>query len=196
MTLARELSIAAGLGEPFCKFCFAQTREFRATRRRLARKLFEDSGHVYALIDGARHDGVESWLRDLDTPHLALFAEDNDPDILEVTPWLVALPDQAAFDDIFSRVWGHHAGLFLKADAPIDPLCQHLRSLIYAELPDGDICIFRFWDPRVLARLVDVATPDQTDQLSGGIVHAVYLEGPKGVTIRYPLRIEAPGGPC
>ena len=179
--LARELKIAADLAEPFCALCGRQTREFRLVRRQLMRLMFaRGAGQAYALIDGARWPGLPDWLAQRGLDHRPLFALDSDEDLLAMSPRLVRLPDEDAYMAVFQEIWGGSHGLFLCSTAGLETQCSALAALVYAEMPDGEISIFRFWDPRVMDRFVGLMTPAQASALFAGGLTRIFYEGPGG----------------
>jgi hypothetical protein len=52
---------------------------------------------------------------------------------------------------------------WLISETDLHGLAQLLQLQLDARLPDGRIALVRFWDPRVLAELVNVLSPKQRE---------------------------------
>lgn len=187
--IVRELQISAALGDPFCRPCLSQSREFRAVRRQLARLIFDGKGSPFAIIDPARSGDACSWLRSLGLPTVPLLYDDLDSDLLAVSPMLVEIDCIESFETIFLKTWGSGQGFFVQArQMSIVNLGAHLRGFTSAELPDGEVAIFRFWDPRVMVRFLKVADAEQSAEFFNGGISAVHLEGDRGTLTSHKAR--------
>ncbi len=109
-----------------------------------------------------------------DYQNLLLGTEFND--LADVGPWLVRVtePNSAAILKLLhepSRLWGWLGCIEQGTD--IQELAQHwLERMLFKE--DGQRSLYRFQDPRVLARSVALMSPDQVPQLLGPL-HSVLL---------------------
>ena len=65
-----------------------------------------------------------------------------------------------------AAVWQEHApgaglGITVRSPLPIDGLRRHLKKFLNARLPDGQVALFRFYDPVVLLPFLRASTPEQ-----------------------------------
>ena len=194
--------MAAALGDAFGVMCPARTRSFDRALHDLRNALFGDtatktaqdkSPGAFAVIDGVRGQGALAELKTRHVPIWPLYA-DAEADLLNVSPCLVALADSAVLDAVFPLLWGEARGLFLTAPAPTDRVLDLMQTLAVAEMPDGDLALLRFFDPRVLPRLMDALDHDQRQQFFSGVVAAYHLEDARGRLISFTpeLRDETP----
>jgi len=147
-------------------------------KRRAEDTLFgAGTGQAFAVLDGARWRGLRGVLEESGAAFECLHSGDLDPEVLAVSPYLVQLREESDFfDTVFERIWGQARGILLHATGTLAELRQHLRGLAYAEMPDGEMTLFRFYDPRALALFMSVATPDQVDAIFGERVTHVIAE--------------------
>lgn len=141
-------------------------------------RLFDGSGHfVYAVLDGARHLDTLYMLEDSDAPFLCVYTGRLDPEVAVTAPYLVELSeDSPLFDTLFDEGWGDSRGIFLTSDHRLRAVRRHLRSLTYAEMPDGEMVLFRFYDPRALRTFMPVATEGQRAGMFGDVIDSYILE--------------------
>ena len=143
-------------------------------------RLFSDPSHrAYAVLDGARWAGLRGFLEDRDAEFMCLHSGALDPEVLAVSPYVVALGDEGPlFDDVFDEVWGRARGVFVSGDGGLLDVRAHLRTLAYAQMPDGEVALFRFYDPRALSLFLSAATLAQRAAFFGGAVEQwVYEDG-------------------
>ena len=147
-------------------------------KRQLEDLLFDGSGQfVYAILDGARHLETLNMLEDSDSPFLCVYTGRLDPEVAVTAPYLVELrEDDDMFDDLFDDGWGDSRGIFLTSDQRLRSVRRHLRSLTHAEMPDGEMVLFRFYDPRALRTFMPVATPEQRAGMFGDVIDRFVLE--------------------
>lgn len=151
-------------------------------KRQLEDRLFDGSGgFVYAVLDGARNLETLDMLEDSDSPFLCVYTGRLDPEVAVTAPYLVELSeDSELFDILFDEGWGDARGIFLRSDQRLRSVRRHLRMLTYAEMPDGEMVLFRFYDPRALRTFMPVATEEQKDGMFGGIIDSFILENEVG----------------
>ncbi|OWK30950.1 DUF4123 domain-containing protein [Sphingomonas mucosissima] len=126
-----------------------------------------EAGHLYAVVDPCVDDGAIGWLRALgeDRASSLYIGEaqqnygDKAPHVVRVDPALLAtLP--ARFGD---SAWG----CLLVSDAPPGRVRQHLRSWLQVRSPEGEMWLFRFWDPRTLPIFLRASTAAELDAFFG-----------------------------
>lgn len=147
-------------------------------KRQLEDRLFDGSGaFVYAILDGARNLETLAMLEDSDASFLCVYTGRLDPEVAITAPYLVELrEDDEMFDILFDEGWGESRGIFLLSDQRLRSVRRHLKSLTYAEMPDGEMVLFRFYDPRALRTFMPVASEEQRAGMFGDVVECFILE--------------------
>lgn len=80
----------------------------------------------------------------------SLYKGEAAAELAEVAPYLLALDENDGPARKFvAQGWGHHRFILLCTAAGFDDMRQHLRKLTFAQMPDGEAVLFRFYDPRV-----------------------------------------------
>ncbi|CAH0447355.1 hypothetical protein LMG10661_03421 [Ralstonia syzygii subsp. syzygii] len=120
---------------------------------------------LYGLVDGLQYE-THRGERLEDRPGLAaLFHGTPDGALAHAGPWLIDVEE--AGDGItadLARLERQAPSVtWLVSEADLSGLAQLLRLQLDARLPDGRIALVRFWDPRVLAGLLNVLTPKQRE---------------------------------
>lgn len=179
--LARSLQVAAALGEAVVYMCPRRGLSFDTACADLVRALFDANATTPALlVDGARGGAVLEHARQLGLAALPLYPADVEAELMSVAPRLIAIPDAAALTDLFAHFWEQGVASCVLSDADLPSLHAHLARQVYAETPEGEICVLRFHDPRVLRRLRAVLEEDQCDELFGGVISAFLYEDGTG----------------
>lgn len=161
-------------------------RQSRENRRMCESVLYADSDlSVFAVVDPARWRGAIPFLEDLaeDTgvSFCCLHTGALDPEVRAVSPHIVELPeDTDAYEQLMPELWGDARGILLSARGGLRDVQAHLRSLAYAEMPDGEITLFRFYDPRALGNVSAVFTDEQRAALFGEIIARIVFEDADG----------------
>ena len=142
----------------------------------LNRHLFSSVTRVYAVLDGASVPDLPIKLFEMKPPHFCLFTGDLEPDMLEVSPYLVRLLPNVPFTNwVLQEGWGKHWGIFAHSREPIEEMRKHFRSLVTVYDEAGKPMIFRFYDPRVLGTFL--STCEETELKSFfGSVEAYFAE--------------------
>ncbi|MEP7455228.1 DUF4123 domain-containing protein [Phyllobacterium sp. SB3] len=137
-------------------------RTFRAVLDRLPRPLF-------AVLDGGHFDDLEDELADVGISSRSLFLKGGNEDIRREGPWLVALNNRRAYDQIEELALAKPCAVFWSCPEGEQALWQHLRSINEVLIPDNRIrnndghsgkpikyerVLFRHWDSNVLAPIV------------------------------------------
>lgn len=114
--------------------------------------------HVYAILDGAKIDGLRDRLEQSGLPHLCLFKGRSAADMGDLAPWIVRLDAESRFvRNLFTRgaapwqLWDDAPGIFLRARSDLDTIQAHLRHFTRLRDEDGQWLYFRFWEPAVAA---------------------------------------------
>jgi hypothetical protein len=124
---------------------------------------------LYALLDAARSPAVLETLERLDIPRVSLFQGRYAQELAAAAPYLVELVEDAPFlETLAEKAWGNSWGVFCVSAMPLEILRRHLRSLLYADTPDG-IRFFRFYDPRVLRDFLPVYSLEMAERFFGPV---------------------------
>jgi hypothetical protein len=178
--LAEGLLVAAALGHPLVHLCPRRGRNFTDAREALADAMHAEQGRPCLLVDGLTGAPLLRTLTEDGARVQPLFPDDADPELVAAAPRLVdgVSPEQVL--SLFARFWGRGIASVAMSDVGGDDLVAHLARTLYAELPGGDLCILRFHDPRVLARLKDILEPNQLGTLFGEAISAFLFEDAAG----------------
>ncbi|MEO0463963.1 MAG: DUF4123 domain-containing protein [Pseudomonadota bacterium] len=103
----------------------------------------------YAILDCARDHRLHKLVSQ-SIECRTLYDEPPDPAVASVSPYLVKLSE----DEPLLPTWRKHGrgkswGLMFESASDIKRLRTEFRKCLKARLPDGDIVMFRFYDPRV-----------------------------------------------
>ncbi len=136
----------------------------------------EDGAAIFTVLDGASVPNLLKELTEQETEYICLFRGELKPDMQEVAPYLVALPQKATFTDwLLEQCWGKHWGIFLETPVNIRELRQHFRGLLTVYDPYAKPMLFRFYDPRVLRVFLPTCTTEELNSLFGPVT-AYYME--------------------
>ncbi len=183
--IARELQVASALGDALAVLCPAKTRTFDGAQHELEKALFSDKTFsAFAVIDGARDQRI---IEALDARNISAFPiyEEGDEDVIRVSPKLFALSDAEVLAPLFPLIWGEAVGIFFTSSADLKTLLKHLQTLAIAEMPDGDLALLRFFDPRVFPRLMSALDEGQRRQFFANCIMTYCLEDDRGRLISY-----------
>ena len=120
---------------------------------------------LFGLVDGLQHETLRGERLDHRHGFASLFHGTPDAALAHAGPWLVdveAAGDAVAAD--LARLEREAPSVtWLISEADLGGLAQLLQLQLDAKLPDGRIALVRFWDPRVLAELINVLSPEQRE---------------------------------
>lgn len=141
------------------------------------RPLDETAPRAFALVDAARDRKIHPALLRADCEWLCLYRGDAAVSMAEAAPYLVELDPHADFTGwlLQHTRWC----VFAHASVPLERLLAHFRRMTMAQLPDGRMVHFRFYDPRVLRVYLAHCTPSQLE-MTFGPVEQYLLESEDG----------------
>ena len=115
----------------------------------------------YAIVDGAADPRLYPVIAG-SSQAVCLYENDYPEDTLAALPHLVAMTEGEQLPDLWrkhepGRFWGIvcHSSLDLKG------LRRHLRKFTTARLPNGEVVLFRFWDPRIFTTFAEQGTEEE-----------------------------------
>ncbi len=141
-------------------------------------RIFSDPDlNVYAVLDGASVAGLLGRLAQSGAWHYCLMPGTLDPDMMEVSGYIVELrPDANITSWLLREGWGNHWGVLASSPENLITMRGHCRTLFRAHDEQGKPLMFRFYDPRVLR--VFLPSCDKREQAETfGPVTAWYMEG-------------------
>jgi hypothetical protein len=155
-----------------------------------------DAPKVYALLDGARDAGIEPLVRNSDAPFSCLYSGELSADLSAAAPYLLHLePHQPYTRQLLEQSWGQSWGCFAVAPAyvTLDELRQHFRTLLRVKDPQGNLLVFRFYDPRVLRVYLPTCTAEERRSVFGPAIRLIAETGTGNSLISYLA--DPAGGP-
>ncbi len=123
----------------------------------------------YAIVDCA----ADSRLYDLITSsqdYACLYSGKYDAETRKALPYIVAMQN----GEKFSKIWTIHEagqfwGILCKTEMNLAQLRRHLRHFTTAQLPAGEVVMFRFWDPRVFVTFTENGSAKEVGPFLKGI---------------------------
>jgi Domain of unknown function (DUF4123) len=132
-------------------------------------KLLEQKPHarLYALVDGLQYEQCFEQRIEQDSHKFPLFQGTQDEPLAHAGPWLFDLEGVQAelMAQLEKLEQSKPAVSWLFASADMHGLAQLLQLRLNLQLPDGQISLLRFYDPRVLYGICNSFTPEQMTQL-------------------------------
>jgi len=156
-----------------------------------------DAPKVYALLDGARDPHIESLVRSSGAEFSCLYAGELAPSLSAAAPYLLQLDPQQPYTwRLFEEGWGQSWGSFVIAPAHVslDDLRSHFRTLLRVTDPDGNLLVFRFYDPRVLRVYLPTCTAQERAAMFGPASKLIAETSTGNSLIVYPA--DPAGGPA
>jgi len=108
---------------------------------------------LFGVIDMARDKNgrIAQALAKHGEGAVCLFAGRLDDSVRRRAPYLIPLPAGSAFAQFWHETgWQNDWGVLLSSDRTQEEVRRHLRQFLRAQLPDGRVVLFRFYDPRIL----------------------------------------------
>ncbi|MFT0735635.1 DUF4123 domain-containing protein [Ralstonia wenshanensis] len=120
---------------------------------------------LYGLVDGLQYETHRGERLEDRQGFVSLFHGTPDGALAHAGPWLVDVNEagEGVTADLARLEREAPAVTWLISEADVHGLAQLLQLQLDARLPDGRIALVRFWDPRVLAQLVNVLSPKQRE---------------------------------
>jgi hypothetical protein len=125
---------------------------------------------LYCIVDCAAAPGLHGELMRAGRC-CALLAGKLDPDLAEASPHLAQIEQNAPLLNLLVSPEGRAGGFgcVLHADMTLGTLWRTLRKKLIARMPDGEVVMFRFFDPRVLPPYLDSLPPEECAPWFDGI---------------------------
>ena len=141
----------------------------------------------YALVDGASDPAIAPLARAA-RQHACLLSGALEPSLAAVSPYLVAIDSR----EQLLHAWqdsgrGKNWGILVESELDLERLRRFFRRFLQVKLPDGEVVMFRFYDPRVFRGYLPSAPPEQRSAWFEG-VRQYAVEGGNGVQHSFRLR--------
>jgi hypothetical protein len=125
---------------------------------------------LYALVDASVNQSALDFLYQQETLNFdTIFPGELEPDVFEMSPFLVDLHNQPDTLDWLLEGWGASWVSFLHSAEPLEALQIHLRQFTEVRTPDNEVVWFRFYDPRVMRSALPLLDGEQSAALFRGI---------------------------
>ncbi|TWF50074.1 DUF4123 domain-containing protein [Neorhizobium alkalisoli] len=152
-----------------------------SSRKRILRQVLDEApAPLFAVIDGAYFDDLETELASLDIVCKSLFLDGGDPDLRKEGPWIIALTDEARRSHVEILSLEKPCVVFWSCQEGERALVRHLRRINQILVPDDrqskagaesrvryERVLFRHWDPNVLGIILPVLDRVQYSRLLG-----------------------------
>lgn len=137
----------------------------------------------FAVVDCARDARLFSIVERC-SKRECLYSGDYDDETRKALPYLVQMKN----DEPLAETWRQHEsgrfwGLLCNSERSFSELRRHLRKFTTARLPDGEVVLFRFWDPRVFDPFMTAGTAEEIAPMFKGI--GSFVADPGGGRRRY-----------
>jgi len=119
--------------------------------------------HWFAIVDGAADARLHDLIVEAKT-HSCLYSGEYPVETRKALPYIVQMRN----GERFSKIWAAHEtgnfwGILCKTDLALPAFRRHLRHFTTARLPDGEIVMFRFWDPRVFTTFAENGSAEEVE---------------------------------
>ena len=141
-----------------------------------------DDNNVYAVIDGASCPELRFKIYNLAQEGYALescclWSGKLEPDLEEVAPYLVKLPQDHPFTDLLiTEGWDNHWNIFVESGLEFKALRKLVRKLLLVKSPEGENLVFRFYDPRVMSIFTPTVEGEQATELFEDLLSISYQQ--------------------
>ncbi len=127
--------------------------------------------HIYAILDTARDEVIYGKILASDIEYVCLYPKDEAKRLEDVAPYLVKLEKDDSFTEwVLNNGWGNSWGIFLESLASMDELRWHFQKFIRVCDEDGNVMLFRFYDPRVLQTYIPTCNESERLLIFGPII--------------------------
>jgi hypothetical protein len=106
-------------------------------------------GYLFAIVDPCETPEILEKTAEIGSKAIPLFQGTRYEHYTSVSPYLVSVDPQVC-DWIFVALRDTCWGIFLLTKANAAELYQHFQQFLSVQLPDGSVCFFRYYDPRIL----------------------------------------------
>jgi hypothetical protein len=129
------------------------------------------SGRWYGVIDTAQDPALLPLVKQC-AEHVSIISGQLDPQLAAALPWVIALdPREPLVARWHSEGEGRNWGILVQSPMTLGHVKLLFKKFINAQLPDGRVVLFRFYDPRVFRTFIRAAQPAERAPWFRGITH-------------------------
>jgi hypothetical protein len=156
-------------------------------------RLAAESGALYAIVDACDSPAVPPKVDELgESRAVSLYRGLPEEEFSSFAPYLLHA-DAAVVDWVADRLSSEPWGFFLSADVPLAALRSHFRRFLVVDDRQGERMYFRFYDPRVLKKVLPVLDASELREFFGPIDRFLVPDGEEVVSYRpMPLVMSQP----
>jgi hypothetical protein len=131
---------------------------------------------VFALVDGLQYERYYGKaLQEESGIAIPLFNTWPDSQIAFAGPWLVHLNRAMRYyEELKTLELAFPSVSWIASSSTLEQLVIHFHQYLNVALPDGNVGLLRFWDPRVADRLVTLLDAHQHRDLMKGVEEWLY----------------------
>ena len=142
--------------------------------------------NVFAIIDGASANGLQSQLKINPCESCCLFSGELPPELHKAAPFLIKFEHPDPLLAWLLQGWGKHYGIYATVVKTIGfkAVRKHFRTFLLVDAPDQSKMYFRYYDPRILRVYLPTCNPDEA-KIVFGPVHSYICEGEQNQVIKF-----------
>ncbi len=130
---------------------------------------FAAGGYLFALMDSTDQILVPHMAKQLGPAKaISLFTGTAKEQYWQVAPYLFQM-DPDLLDWTVAKLWKEPWGIFALSKSNFEDLRLHFKKFLLAQLPDGKVWFFRYYDPRILKTYLPVCQPWELQKFFGPI---------------------------
>lgn len=119
--------------------------------------------HWFAIVDGAADPRLYDLIVESKS-YECLYSGEYSEDTCKTLPYIVQMRNGERFSKIWSaHETGNYWGILCKTELGLVAFRRHLRHFTTARLPDGQIVMFRFWDPRIFSTFLENGSDEEVE---------------------------------
>lgn len=118
---------------------------------------------LYAIVDTAADERLYALVQDCEEKRCMFEGKIEEP-LVRAAPWIVRLEPHHYLYKAWHQIGiGKAWGILIHSPCAMNDIRRHLRHFLQATLPDGEVVLFRFYDPRIFRTYLPSCTPEELD---------------------------------
>jgi len=143
----------------------------------LLKQAESDDLKLYGIVDSARNEEVFRYLILGNVKYKSLFEGTMDIQSFVVSGFLVECKKESLlFQWLTTEAWGKSSCIFFTSKSSFEDLFHHFQQFNRVRLEDDKVVLFRYYDPRVLRKLLPEYNEIELDAFFGN-VQSFFAEG-------------------
>ncbi len=136
----------------------------------LLKQAESDDLKLYGIVDSARNEEVFRYLILGNVKYKSLFEGTMDIQSFVVSGFLVECKkDSLLFQWLTTEAWGNSSCIFFTSKSSFEELFHHFQQFNRVKLEDDKVVLFRYYDPRVLRKLLPEYNEIELDTFFGDV---------------------------